>query len=128
MALNKLLYYANGMMPLTTVKTDIFKYHCFWGIPLGTALTLQGFFITFFFSPINEPIKTRGEEQHTHNRRRANKSVNLSYFLNKILTAAEDFSIQNIKLIAKNMLNANAGYRNAVRNEFMSQSLPCNIL
>jgi hypothetical protein len=44
---------------------------------LGTGLTLQGFFITFFFNPINDPIKTKGEEQQIHNKRSATKSVNL---------------------------------------------------
>lgn len=55
------------------------RYQDLSGIELGTGLTLHGFFITFFFSPIKDPIRTKGDEQNIQSKRRATKSVNLIY-------------------------------------------------
>ena len=37
------------------------RYQGCSGILFGTGFTLHGFLITFFFSPMKDPIKTRGD-------------------------------------------------------------------
>lgn len=53
--------YRKGNIPENkTINLDS-KYHGCSGILFGTGLTLQGFLITFFFNPIKEPIRTKGD-------------------------------------------------------------------
>ena len=55
------------------------KYQGLSGIELGTGFTLHGVLIGFFLIPINDPIRTKGEEQQIHNTSNDTISPNLSY-------------------------------------------------
>jgi hypothetical protein len=107
--------YPNGKTPLIKHTNLVSKYQGCLGIELGTGLTFPGFLITFFFNPMNEPIKTRGEEQHNHNRSKAKIVENG--------TLAEDPSNHKLKLIKKNIPKAKDGYNKAVTIPFFNHSV-----
>jgi len=67
---------------------------------------LQGFFIFFFFIPINAPIKTKGEEQHS-------QRSSIARIVGKG-TAADEFSAHSNKSIKKNIEKDKLGNNNAV--------------
>jgi hypothetical protein len=73
----KYLNYAKGISPVITTVYLSLRYQGLSGILLGTGFTLQGFFKTFFFKPMKDPIKTKGDEQQTQRSSKAIRSVNL---------------------------------------------------
>ena len=117
------MIYANGSRPDINIKFLVFKYQGFCGTILGTVLILPGFFIFFFFIPMNAPNITRGDEQHTQKTSNARISINFIYVIDNH-TAAEDCSIFKTKFIKKNIEKAKLGYKNVVNKAFFNQSLP----
>jgi len=79
-------------------------------------LTLHGFFIFFFFIPINAPIRTNGDEQHNH-------KSNIASIVPKG-TAADDFSAHKNKSIIKKIENDMLGYKKAVSIAFFNHLSP----
>ena len=83
-------------------------------------MTLQGFFILFFFIPIKAPINTKGDEQQIH------KTNMVSIVLNG--TAAEDPSYHKNKSMMKNIEKAKLGYNTEVNKALISHLSDPNIL
>lgn len=107
----------------------IFKYQGLCNIELGTELTLHGFFITFFFKPIKDPMSTRGAEQHIQSTNNTIISTNLIYIIYLFkFTLADDPSNQNKMLSIIKIVNKIPGYKKAVNKVFLSQAFPPNIL
>jgi hypothetical protein len=117
------MIYANGSIPDIITIFLVFKYQGFEGTILGTVFIFPGFFIFFFFIPINAPNITRGDEQHIQKTSRARMSINFIYIICNF-TAAEDCSIFRTKFIKKNIEKAKLGYKNVVNKAFFNHSLP----
>ena len=89
------------------------KNHGLGGIVVGSTFILHGISIGLDLIPKNAPIITKGEEQHIHN---TNK---LKYSLK--LTAAEDPSTANKKLIIEYNKNVIPGKNTAVSKAVFNQ-------
>ena len=119
-ALYKKISYQNGIIPNIKHKIFVFRYHGWSGIELGTILTVPGFFICFFFKPKNDPISTRGDEQHNHNRSKVTIVLKC--------TAPDEPSKNKKIFIMKKTENASVGYKSAVSIAFFNHSASLNIL
>jgi hypothetical protein len=111
-----MIIYTNGNRPLKRNITLKERYHGWGGIRLGTIFIVPGFFIAFFFSPIKDPINTKGAEQHIHKTSKENRVVNG--------TAPDEPSIERNMFIIKKIVKAIEGYSRAVYKAFVSHSFP----
>lgn len=69
---------AKGTSPVKITMYLVLKYQGLSGIILGTGLTLQGVLNALFLIPTNDPINTKGDEQHSHRTNSERMSENLS--------------------------------------------------